>query len=66
MKPRYPTIKELASLIVDLKKGISDDYRGSSYKDPYVAETSAIPTMDVTIGWTPDDGSWNYQTGDNS
>lgn len=23
-------------------------------------------TLDLTVGWTPDDGSWSWQTGDNS
>ena len=61
MKPRLPTIRELAELIVALKQTIGDEYRGA-YADP----DDTTPSMDITIGWTPDDGSWSYQTGDNS
>jgi len=61
MKPKLPTIRELAELIVDLKKTISNDYRGA-YSDP----DDTTPSMDLTIGWTPDSGEWDYQTGDNS
>jgi hypothetical protein len=61
MKPKLPTIQELSSLVRDLKKTIRDDYR-STCADP----DDTAPSMDVTIGWSPDSGAWDYQTGDNS
>lgn len=57
--PRLPSVKDLSQLLISLKPSILDNYF-----DPEEFET--IPHMDVTIGWTPDDGTWNYQTGDNS
>ena len=53
-----PTIKSLSSLIKALKPSIMDDYRAW--------EGASLPSMQVTIGWNPEDGSWDYQTGDNS
>lgn len=58
-----PTIKELASLLISLKPTIQDDYRSSGCD---FDNEQTTPDMDVTIGWTPEDGSWDYQTGDNS
>ncbi len=54
-----PSIKELASLIMHLKKGIGDDYRATD--DP----SDDVPGMCLTIGCSYDK-SWSYQTGDNS
>ena len=53
-----PSIKELASLIVDLKKSIQDDFRCSDDPD------DKTPGIQITIG--ADENGWNYQTGDNS
>ena len=61
MKPKLPTIKALSSLVRDLKTTIGDEYR-STYADP----DDTVPSMDLTIGWSPDSGAWSYQTGDNS
>jgi hypothetical protein len=61
MNPKFPTITEISTLIKVLKKQIGDEYR-STNQDP----DDSRPSMDVTLGWTPEDGSWNYQTGDNS
>ena len=58
---RLPTIKELALLVRALKPTILDDYR-SAYADP----GDTAPSMDLTIGWTPETRDWDYQTGDNS
>lgn len=58
-----PTIKSLSSLIKALKPTIRDDYR--AYADEPGLDDENIPSMQVTIGWNPEDGSWNYQTGDN-
>ena len=52
-----PTIKSLSSLAKHLKKYIRDDYRAW--------EDAELPSMQITIGWNPEDGSWDYQTGDN-
>ena len=55
-----PKINELKSMFVALKATIHDDY--STEGD----EPGAPPSMSVTVGWTPEDGGWNFQTGDNS
>jgi hypothetical protein len=64
-RPMLPRKSHLVSLIVELKRQIGDDYRGSSYQDP--GSETTVPTMDVTIGWSGDSRErWAYQTGDNS
>jgi hypothetical protein len=60
-KPKFPTIADLALLVRALKPMIADDYR-STNADP----DDTVPSMDLTIGWSPDSGAWDYQTGDNS
>jgi len=57
------SIQVLSDLIKDLKRDIDDDYRPMGF-DP--SWEDAPPGMTVTVGYTPEDGSWNYQTGDNS
>ena len=59
-----PTIKSLSSLIKALKPTIRDDYR--AYADEPGLDNESIPSMLLTVGWNPEDGSWDYQTGDNS
>jgi hypothetical protein len=54
-----PSLTELRRLFVALKKDISDDYRASDDSE------DTTPGMSVTIGASLD-GSWSYQTGDNS
>jgi hypothetical protein len=61
VKPKLPTIQELSFLVHDLKTTIGDEYR-STNADP----DDTAPSMDLTIGWSPDSGAWSYQTGDNS
>lgn len=53
-----PTIRDLSSLIKSLKPSIMDDYRAW--------EDASLPSMLLTVGWDAEDGSWDYQTGDNS
>lgn len=54
-----PTIKELRDLFIALKPCIGDEYRCSDDPD------DSVPGMCVTVG-VSEDGSWDYQTGDNS
>jgi len=58
------TIKELAALLIELKKTIDDECRVSDDED------DDTPGMQITIGYTQGDNvecsSWDYQTGDNS
>lgn len=51
--------KEIRALLIDLKKGIDDDYRCSDDPD------DTTPGMLVTVA-TNDMTTWNYQTGDTS
>ena len=59
-----PTIRDLSSLIKALKPTIRDDYR--AYADEPGLDDENIPSMLLTVGWDAEDGSWDYQTGDNS
>ena len=61
MHKKLPKINELRSLFIELKQDIGDDYRCTLDDDD-----AGPPSMDVTIGWTPETGSYSYQTGDNS
>jgi hypothetical protein len=56
---KLPSIAEISRLLVALKKDIADDYRCTDDPD------DTTPGMLVTIGASPN-GSWSYQTGDNS
>jgi len=58
-KSKLPPIKEIAALLRDLKPEICDDYRCTDDPD------DETPGILVTIGASAD-GSWSYQTGDNS
>jgi hypothetical protein len=57
MKPKLPTIKELAALVRAVKADIDDDYRAFDGDEG--------PGIQLTIGWDPEDGDWSFQTGDN-
>ena len=64
MKAKLPTIRELAELVRHVAKQVprandsdADDYRMDQY---------SLPSIDLTIGWSPETGAWSYQTGDNS
>lgn len=54
-----PPRTELLAILTELRGKIGDDYRASD--DPEDDQ----PGMCVTVGASPD-GSWHYQTGDNS
>lgn len=58
-RKKTPTVAEIASLLVALKREIADDYRCTD--DP----EDNKPGMLVTIGCN-NAGKWGYQTGDNS
>lgn len=58
-KVKLPRVTEIYRLLVELKTQIGNDYRAS--EDP----EDNTPGMSVTVGWS-EDGSWSYQTGDNS
>lgn len=58
-KPKLPLIRDLRALFISLKPTIGDEYRATT--DP----EDNKPGMCVTIGASRD-GSWSYQTGDNS
>ena len=60
MHKNLPKINELRRLFIALKQDIGDDYRCT------LDDGRCQPSMDVTIGWSPDTGDWSYQTGDNS
>lgn len=53
-----PPQDDVADLIRDLKAGIADDDRADEDGDE--------PGILLTIGYSPDDGTWGWQTGDNS
>lgn len=59
MKAKLPPIGEIRRLLTSLKPEICDDYRCTDDPD------DNTPGMLVTIGASPN-GSWSYQTGDNS
>jgi hypothetical protein len=56
---KTPTIRTITALLRRLKRTIADDYRCTDDPD------DNTPGMLVAVGASPD-GSWNYQTGDNS
>ena len=60
MHKNLPLVKDLRRLFIELKKQIGDDYRCT------LDDGQGPPSMDVTIGWTPETGSYAFQTGDNS
>lgn len=53
-----PTIKEIKSLLIHLKKSISDEYRATCEDD--------IPSLQVTVATNYTGSEWSYQIGDNS
>ncbi len=57
MKTKLPSIAEIARLVRAIKSDICDEYRAF--------EDDEIPGIQLTIG-VSEDGSWSYQTGDNS
>jgi hypothetical protein len=59
IKAKLPPIGSITRLLIGLKATIGNDYRCTDDPD------DDTPGMLVTIGASPD-GSWHYQTGDNS
>jgi hypothetical protein len=55
-KLKYPSIKSIAAIVKCLKKYIDDDC---------IQEDDDLPSIGITIGYSID-GSWDYQSGDNS
>lgn len=56
---KYPTIHDLAALVRHVKTFVP-------VKDPdYIADGDDKPGIDLTIGFTPETGEWDYQTGSN-
>jgi hypothetical protein len=54
---KYPTIKDLTSLVSAVKATIESDHRAD--------EGDHLPSILLTVAISKD-GSWDYQTGDNS
>jgi hypothetical protein len=54
---KLPTITKLSALVRHVKKSIGDEYRAF--------EEENIPGIQLTVA-CDDEGSWDYQTGDNS
>lgn len=46
------------NLVTLVRDDISDEYRAFEDDDE--------PGIQLTVGWDPEDGTWSYQTGDNS
>jgi hypothetical protein len=54
---KLPTISELSELVRAVKQSICDDYQAF--------ENDETPGIQLTVA-CDDEGSWDYQTGDNS
>ena len=55
---QFPDAKQVRAILVRLKRHIRDDYRAS--------DEDTLPSMQITLAWTPESGEWDIQTGDNS
>lgn len=66
MKPKLPTIRKLSALVRHVAKQVprTIDPDAADYIDKWSGDL--LPSICLTIGFNPEDGSWNYQTGDNS
>ena len=64
MKAKLPTIRELSELVRHVARQVprANDPDANDYRE----DQDSLPSIDLTIGWDPDDGAWSYQTGDNS
>lgn len=58
-KFRLPSVAALSALVRAIKPQIADDYRASDDSE------DNTPAIELTVGANKE-GSWNYQTGDNS
>ena len=66
MKTKLPTIRELSALVRHVARQVPrvSDSDAADYIDKWSGDP--LPSIDLTIGYDPADGSWDYQTGDNS
>lgn len=55
---KYPTIKDLSAIVRSIKKEIQNDYRAF--------DEDEMPGIQLTVGFNPKSGEWDYQKGDNS
>ena len=64
MKTNLPSIREVSALVRHVAKQVprANDPDANDYRE----DQDSLPSIDLTIGFNPDDGSWSYQTGDNS
>lgn len=55
---KLPTIKEVADVIkYCIKPNIRDEYK---------EDGDSLPSICLTVGFSPDSGRWDWQSGDNS
>ena len=66
MKPKLPSIRELSALVRHVSQQVPrvSDHDAADYIDKWSGDP--LPSICLTIGFNPEDGSWDYQTGDNS
>ena len=64
MKTKLPSIHELSALVRHVAQQVPRI--GDPDADDYREDQDSLPSIDLTIGFNPEDGSWGYQTGDNS
>ena len=53
-----PKVYYVSSLVGEIQKEIEPEFRAFEGDD--------VPGIQLTIGWDPETGKWDYQTGDNS
>lgn len=58
-------LRGLRDVIIAVSKEVQT-YIDNDMADEITNPEDDEPSIDLTIGFTPDDGSWDYQTGDNS
>jgi hypothetical protein len=62
---KTPTQRDLAHVIKHIKTYVPRaNADAKDYCDPY--DEGSVPSIQITIGWTPEDGTWSWQSGDNS
>jgi hypothetical protein len=62
--PKYPTIRDVAESLRLVKHYVP--YATAPDASDYREEDGDPPSIQVTLGYTPEDGSWSLQSGDNS
>ena len=65
-KIKFPSIKDVAALVRHVKEDVP--YKSDPSAEDYIDRFSGAeaPSIDLTIGFDPEDNSWSFQTGDNS